>query len=75
MTTEAKDGHYYHQKLDLLTSVSGAMNCAPAAPWPTHMDGEAGWGCQVRSYKQIYAFSMILKLPSLESLLKLSRDL
>ena len=24
------------------------MNCAAAAPWPTHMDGEAGWGCQVR---------------------------
>ena len=49
MTTEARDGHYYHQKLDHLTSVAESMNCAPAAPWPTHMDGEAGWACQVSS--------------------------
>ena len=48
MTTEAKDGHYYHQKMDHLTNVARSMNCAAAAPWPTHMDGEAGWGCQVR---------------------------
>ena len=48
ITTEAKDGHYYHQKLDHLTNVARSMNCAAAAPWPTHMDGEAGWGCQVR---------------------------
>ena len=47
-TTQTHDGYYYHIKAHHLARVRAAMNCEEdSAIYPTHMDGEEGWACEV----------------------------
>ena len=33
------DGYYYYDKPRVIESWAEGLECGPALPWPTHMDG------------------------------------
>ena len=44
-TLRSYDGYYYYPKKTIISTFAEGLECLPAMPWPTHMDGVQGFSC------------------------------